>query len=498
MNQLALYQPADVRQIDAAAIERCGIPGYVLMQRAAAAAYQEAVQRWPVASRWVVLAGLGNNGGDGIELARLARADGRNVQLLLSGDPVSLTGAAAEAWAAWQADDGPSPANELGDLHPEDLVVDALFGIGLSRPVEGRAARWIEAVVAAKVPVLSLDCPSGLDASSGQMLGPAIRAAVTVTFIARKLGLYLADGPDCVGEVVLADCDVPPAAFDAVEPAAQLLGPGALRQTWPTRTTHQHKGHFGHVLIVGGQAGMPGAVLMAARAALRSGAGLVSVATHPAHAALLPLAQPELMSHAMDDPAALVDLIEPATAVVCGPGLGQSEWARTLLETVCVSAGPRAVVLDADALNLLASSPVALPERSVLTPHPGEAARLLATTTANVQADRLRALSALVARWGRAVVLKGAGSWVGAPGERPSLCVAGNPGMGTGGMGDVLSGLLGAALAGPMRAGALAPLVGGAVLAHALAGDEVAERLGQAGLLPSDLIASLPNIIPRP
>lgn len=468
------------------------------MQRAAAAAYRELRRRWPTAGRVVVLAGSGNNGGDGVELARLARADGVNVHLVLNGDPAQLSGAAADAWAAWQADGGENPVAVPDDLHADDVVVDALFGTGLSRAVDAEPAQWIVAVNATGCPVLALDCPSGLDAATGEVLGVAIRATVTVTFIARKLGLYLADAATCVGERVFADCDVPIEAFDAVEPVARLLDDGALRLAWPLRSPQQHKGHFGHVLIVGGQAGMPGAVLMAARAALRSGAGLVSVATHPAHAALLPLSQPELMSHAIGDPAELATLIESATAVVCGPGLGQSDWARGVLEAVCAAAEDRTVVLDADALNLLAGSPVDLPRQCVLTPHPGEAARLLGVTTAAVQANRLRALSALVTRWGRIVVLKGAGSWIGAPGFLPALCTAGNPGMGTGGMGDVLSGMLGATLAGPAREAPVESVVEGTVVAHALAGDEAAVRQGQVGLLPSDLIDVLSRIVPRP
>ncbi len=493
MDDSRLYLPETVRAIDAAAIEQCGIAAFELMRRAANAAYQELRRRWPEARHLLVLAGGGNNGGDGIELARLAMLDGRRVELVLLADPAQLRGAAAEAWSAFEAAGG--TRCQVAHVDAADVIVDALFGIGLSRAIDGEAADWVARVNRGKRPVLALDIPSGLDACTGMPLGAALGADATITFIARKLGLYQGSAAACVGDVVFADCDVPAGAFADAAAAARLLTDEDLHAAWPARGADMHKGHFGHLVIVGGQPGMPGAALMAARAALRSGVGLVTVITHPDHAAMLPLVQAELMVKVADDAAPLREWLEPASAIVCGPGLGQSDWSRSLLETVLEHAGSRPLILDADALNLIAETPRPLPPQAVITPHPGEAARLLGCSTAALQSDRLAAAQALLDRWACTTVLKGAGTWVVAPDALPAFCPAGNPGMGVGGMGDVLSGMIGGTAAGRSPLG---DAVRGAVLAHARAGDVAAAQYGQAGLLPSDLIDTLCKVLPRP
>jgi len=495
MSDAQLYLPDAVRRIDATAIEHCGIPGYELMRRAAGSALQVLRERWPRARCLFVLAGGGNNGGDGVDLARQAIEGGFEVQLLLLGDPERLAGAAAEAWQAFVAAGGQCCPESAIELDGADVIVDALFGIGLARPIEGRAAAWVQRVNAASAPTLALDVPSGLDARTGTPLGVTVHADATVTFIARKLGLFQGAAAACVGEVVFADCDVPAAAFADVSPVAGVLGDDDLQAAWPRRGSDMHKGHFGHLVVVGGQAGMPGAALMAARAALRSGVGLVTVITHPDHAAFMPLAQAEIMVRAAVDPQRIAPWLEPASAIVCGPGLGQGDWGRALLSAVLEQAAGRPVVLDADALNLIAGEPRDLLPQTVITPHPGEAARLLECATSAVQADRLASALALQARWNCTVVLKGAGTWVAAPERLPTVCTAGNPGMGVGGMGDALSGVIGGVVAGR---GASVDAVGGAVLAHARAGDVAAARLGQASLLPGDLIDALPRVLPRP
>ena len=480
-----LYVAESVRELERRAIEICGIPGYELMHRAAMAAWAGLCAHWPAARRITVVAGPGNNGGDGYELARLARAAGCEVQVVSVGG-LPRQGDAVAACANWHAQGGVSHSWS-GALPLADVVVDALFGLGLSRVPEGDVAAAIEAIRAARgtgCGVLALDLPSGLDATRGVALGTAVEADLTVTFIGDKLGLHTADGPDYSGHVIAATLEVPEAAYEGVAAAALRLEPEELRAAMPRRRRSAHKNRHGHVLLVGGNRGMGGATLLAARAALRCGAGLVSVATHPAHAAALTAAQPELMCHGVTDASELESLLARANAVAIGPGLGQDAWARGLWARACAAGLP--LIVDADALNLLAEHAVPLPGDAVLTPHPGEAARLLGLDSgAAVQGARLAAVHALRTRYGGAVVLKGAGTLI--AGQKVWLCPYGNPGMAVAGMGDVLTGIIVALRAQGLTAEASARC---GVLIHALAGDRAAQS-GQRGLLPSDLIEAL-------
>lgn len=460
------------------------------MKRAAAAAWSAAVARLRKPQRVVVVAGSGNNGGDGYELARLAQSAGFDVRVLeLAGE---RRGDAATARSAWlEGGDAvfPARAEALRECGEGVLLVDALFGTGLSRAPRGEAADCIAAINAARgrgAQVLALDVPSGLCADSGQAPGVVIGADLTVSFVGRKPGLHLGEGPDRTGDLVFDALGIPATVYEALPVAASLLGEELLRGALRRRPRSAHKGSHGHVLLIGGDAGTNGALLMAARAALRSGAGLVSVATRAAHAAALAMAQAELMPHGIEDVEALASLIDKADVVAIGPGLGQQAWGRTMFRAAL--ACDRTLVLDADALNLLAESPRSR-EDWVLTPHPGEAARLLQLDTATIQADRRSAVAQLQQQYGGVVVLKGAGTLV--RGHELGLCPHGNPGMGVGGMGDVLTGVIAAVLAQhrsmPMSTQTAA---GVAVAAHALAGDLAAKR-GERGLLPSDLIDRL-------
>lgn len=459
-----------------------GLDGAELMQRAGAAVLARIAPRWPRARRWLVLCGPGNNGGDGYVIAYLARAAGHTVQLVAHGAPA--TPEAQAAARAWQAVGGTLSPFRPQLLAGADLVIDALLGIGLARPVDGELRALIEAVNAARRPVVAVDVPSGLDADTGEVLGAAIRADLTVSFIAHKRGLFTGIAPNYAGERVLDRLGVP--AEPAPPGCARLLHPDDLRRALPQRARTAHKGDHGHVLVLGGDHGMAGAVLLAGRAALRAGAGLVSLATRSAHAAALCAAQPELMVHAVDEPAQLRPLLARATVILAGPGLGQSAWAQALLAMVLVSRQPR--VLDADALNALALDPQPCPG-AVLTPHPGEAARLLGIGTPAVQQDRYAAVARLRECYGAVTVLKGAGSLV--CGERLWLCPYGNPGMATGGMGDVLGGVIAALLAQGLDAETAAQA---GVLAHALAADQAA-REGERGLLPEDVLRTLRTVL---
>jgi NAD(P)H-hydrate epimerase len=491
-HRVQLYSAAQVRDLDARAIDTLRIPGYTLMQRAARASFDALRARWPHAQHLAVLCGPGNNGGDGYEIARLARTAGWNVQLAQVGK-APVRGDAVTARAAWLAEGGSvapwSVAFAQGPLRSAQIVCDAIFGIGITREVQGAAREAIEALNARspQQDVIAIDLPSGLDADTGAIHGAAVRADLTVSFIGRKLGLYTGQGPDVCGERVFADLGLPAAFLDGAPGLAELLDERELRAHLPRRARSAHKGRHGHVLIIGGEQGMAGAALLAARGALRAGAGLVSVATRAAHAVALTMAQPEAMVRGVESAAALEPLIEACDVIALGPGLGRETWARDCLQRVLASTKPR--VLDADALNLLAEAPRDLGADTVLTPHPAEAARLLGISTAQVQADRVAATAALRARYGATVLLKGVGTLV--RGEQLALCADGNPGMGTGGMGDVLTGVI-AALRGQGLPAEAAARVG--ALAHARAGYAAAVQ-GERGLLPSDLLDHLRAVL---
>jgi NAD(P)H-hydrate epimerase len=410
------------------------------------------------------------------------------VTLYLVG-PAAGKGDAVKARADWLAGGGTETLLLPDGLEGAEVVVDALFGIGLSRPLQGAAAAAVDAMRSARAQgagVLAVDIPSGLDADSGRLWGAAVQADVTLSFIGRKLGVETGEGPACAGERLFDDLGVLPETYEGLAPEATLLGAEELPRLLPRRPRDAHKGSHGHVLVVGGDAGMCGAALLAGQAALRSGAGLVTLATRSAHAATLTAAQPELMCQGIEDPALLRRLMERADVVAIGPGLGQDDWGLGLLAEVLDSSLP--LVVDADALNLLAREPLRR-ENWVLTPHPGEAARLLKLGTVEVQRERPAVAQALARRYGGVAVLKGAGSLV--AGAQLRLCDRGNPGMGVGGMGDVLTGIIAALIAQGLQ---LEQAAGAGVLVHAMAGDLAAAE-GERGLLPSDLISQIRRVV---
>jgi ADP-dependent NAD(P)H-hydrate dehydratase / NAD(P)H-hydrate epimerase len=477
-----LYDVAGLRALEARAIGVLGGDGFELMRRAGRAAWRQALRHWPQAQRILVVCGPGNNGGDGYVFARYALDSGRDVRLLELPGQSPRSGLAQRA-AAECASRGVRPAAFAGALPAADLVVDALFGIGLDRAPEGIAADLIEAINAHSAPVLALDVPSGFDPDRGSAPGAAVRAARTIEFIAAKAGLRTGTALDLAGVLELAPLDIEETAFDSVAPVADLLAATSLPQWLPARPRDAHKGMFGRVLCIGGELGHGGAIALCAEAALRCGAGLVEVATREAHVGMLLARRPEAMAVAVERAAEIQDPLERADVVAIGPGLGQQPWGRVLFAAALASGKP--LVLDADALNLLARSPRALAPGSILTPHPGEAARLLQSDTATLQADRFGAARALCERYGAIVVLKGAGTLVAAPGERTRVLDAGNPGMASGGMGDLLTGVV-AGLRAQGLTGFEAASAGS--LLHALAGDRAAADGGTRGLLASDLL----------
>ncbi|MBD9442370.1 NAD(P)H-hydrate dehydratase [Pseudomonas sp. PDM04] len=481
----ALYSAAQVRAVDARLIA-AGTPGFELMQRAARATWRALVRHWPTANELTVVAGHGNNAGDGYLVAVLARRAGWTVRVLAVGDPQRLQGDARLAHAeartegvviqAWGAQ------SEL-----RGVVLDALLGTGLTGEVREPYARVIGAINASALPVAAVDIPSGLCADTGRVLGVAVRADLTVTFIGLKLGLFTGDAADVVGEWVFNDLQAAPGAFDGIGISALRLTADNLPRP-ASRAPTAHKGQFGHVLLMGGDRGFGGAILLSAQSALRSGAGMVSLATRSEHVPAALARLPEAMVLGISSANQLMGLLQKVSVLVVGPGLGQSSWGRSLLSAAADAALPQ--VWDADALNLLADEHVSLPRDCVMTPHPGEAARLLGISTAQVQADRPGAAHALSKKYTAVVILKGAGSLIASPDGRLALCHQGHPAMATAGLGDVLAGLVGALLAQGMNAFDAACL---AVWLHANAGAQ--QGKSGRGLAASDLIPAIRQLL---
>jgi len=480
-----VWSAAQVRELERRAIER-GVSDYELMCRAGEAALQMLLRRWPAARSLAIVCGAGNNAGDGLVVARLAHAAGLSVSVLLVVPAQRFTGAAAQAAAACGSAGVPLGTFDVRSLANADVIVDALLGTGLKRAVDGDFRAAVEAVNAAGVPVLALDVPSGLDADTGWPSPVAVRAAATLTFLGLKQGLFLGEAVDYLGELELADLEVPPSYSAGLAPALQRLTIDELRCALPRRPRTAHKGSCGKLLLVGGGPGMPGAIRLAAEAALRVGAGLVYVATHRDSVATVLAGRPEIICRSVSSGTELEELVSTVDGVVLGPGLGRSAWAYGLWRHLVRLPVP--LVLDADGLNLLAAEPMTRDDW-LLTPHPGEAARLLADAgIEHVQRDRRAGVRALADRYRATTVLKGPNTLIAAPGDESiRVCDRGNPGMATGGTGDVLAGTLGGLL---VQLGDLRQAARVGVLLHALAGDEAAKG-GERGMVAGDLLPHL-------
>lgn len=488
-----LYTASEVYTLDAAAIAG-GIPSIQLMKRAGRAAFDLLVERFPAPELISIYCGAGKNGGDGYVLAALAAQRLLPVQVIQLTAPEKLTGEALQAYE-FALQEG---VNILPFAHAtvpsSGVIVDGLLGIGLRGAPTGEFALAIEQINHSRLPVLALDIPSGLNADTGAVAGMVVQAQITIPYIALKRGLLTGRGPAVCGELVLANLDVPATTYDEVSPTVERLTLGDLLPLLTPRVADAHKGDFGHVMVIGGDTGYGGAALMAAEAAARTGAGKVSVATRPEHVAAILARRPEIMACGVVSGQELEPLLARPTLLVVGPGLGRTPWSEQMLQQAVKSGLP--LVLDADALNILAEGrvvPASIKRDNwLLTPHPAEAARLLGITTAKVQADRFAAVRAISARYNASVVLKGAGSLVASVDGLIGVVTDGNPGMASGGMGDVLSGILGGLVAQGLSAHDAARL--GAVV-HACAADLAAEDLGQRSLLATDLIPYLGQLL---
>ena len=484
----SLFRAEQVRELDRLAIDEYRIPGYELMQTAGRTAFHILREKWPRARRIVVLCGSGNNGGDGYVLARCAAESGFNVVVMPLRSPDTLGGDALLAAQDYQKCHGKIIPFDIYELDSCDVIVDALLGIGLERDVEGELFTVIEAVNNSVVPVLSLDIPSGLHADTGNIMGAAIEADVTVSFIGLKLGMFTASGPDCCGEVIFNNLNVPHEVYMHVTPAVTRISHDVLDRLLWKRPASSHKGDNGRILIIGGDYGMMGATQLAGEAALRVGAGLVFIATRPEHTAAITAARPELMCYGISSADELDALLRKVDVVAIGPGLGRDDWGAQMLGKILERDLP--MIVDADGLRLLAQEHVKR-NNWILTPHPGEAAALLNTTSHEIQKDRFEAARQLQETFGGVCILKGTGTLIQTGEPLTYLCDAGNPGMGTGGMGDVLTGVI----AGLMGQGLdMEDAARVAVYAHSAAADRAATR-GERGMLPSDLFPHLRTLV---
>ena len=482
----SLYSPDSVRSFDQKAIKYHGISGLTLMRRAGRATLDVLSQNYPLAKKMLVLCGAGNNAGDGYVIARLAQQQGMHVKVISLIDPNDLSGDALQAYQQWCECAELSVSDETL-IESTDVIVDTLLGTGLTRDLQGVWRQWVDAVNSSGKAVISVDVPSGLDALTGGIKGTAICADITVTFIALKLGLFTASGRACTGEVIFDSLEMPESVFENEQPLAKFLI-STEYLCLPKRRHDSHKGLYGHVLLVGGNEGMPGAVILAAKAALRSGVAMVTVVTRIQHVTAIAAACPEAMVYGSDNGCLPLLQVDTLSVVAVGPGLGKDAWAHRLLMQSIELGLP--MVLDADALNLMADKSIQIKVPHISTPHPGEAARLLSVENTMIQNDRFTAIKKLHALMQGVVVLKGSGSMI-FDGDQLGVCPYGNPAMAVAGMGDVLTGVIAAFVAQGMELNQAASM---GVCVHAKAGDLAAEGDTQ-GVIASDVIDKIRQVI---
>lgn len=485
---MLLYTEEQIRAIDCCAIKTTQDGAYGLMQKAAKAVFHRMQARWPETRQLIVCCGFGNNGGDGWLLAHQAQLVGIKTQVWVSDGKLPKSAEALRARELALASGVVEHIFSLGENLPKtDLVIDALFGVGLRSAPDAKSTALIDAINRQAAPVLSIDIPSGLDADRGSALGACVRANVTVTLIRHKRGLWTGYGPVCAGSVDLETLETDSSCAEGLSGVSvRCVGAQDVKAALKPRLVNAHKGHHGHVLVIGGGIGMGGAALLAASAAARVGAGWVSVATRSEHVGAILSAQPELMVLGVEQAHDIDLLLARASVIALGPGLGQSAWAQQLFEHALHTQRP--VVIDADALNWLAKKPVHRSATTVLTPHPGEAARLLECSVADIEHDRYQAALMLAHRYQAVVVLKGAGTIIATAQEKLSVCPVAYAGMASAGMGDVLTGVIAGLIAQGLSVEQAAE-VGVWVHAHA------ALRAGGSlprGLMASDVIRCLP------
>lgn len=512
---MILLNASESRELDRLSRDQFGIPSYSLMTRAGEAVADALVERFPDAVNDVlVVAGKGNNGGDGFVAGRRLLQDGFSVRAILLGRGADLKGDASRAYTEYRERGGKvfeitaeSGLDSALGKRPT-AVIDAIFGTGLNADIKGIPLRAIETLNSYTVPTVAVDIASGVNSDTGAVMGAAVRSSLTVTFGFAKFGHVSYPGAEHCGELRVVDIGFAPRAIEQIAPRGRFFERADLRHLIHARPINSHKGMYGHPLVIAGSRGKSGAVLLASRAALRMGAGLVTAAVPESIQPVVASGQAELMTEPIADrdghfdgthaPAALKMLLEGKNALIVGPGIGVTDDTRRLVEWLISDASEpeRAMLLDADALNALASLGCETLKRArghvVLTPHPGEASRLLGVPTTAINADRVSAARRLAERTGATVLIKGARSVIASPDGDVYLNSTGNPGMSTPGMGDALSGMVGALLGQHLRP--LDALALGVFL-HGYAADRVASRIGSIGYLAGDVIDELPQTL---
>lgn len=506
----------EMKKLDQAAIEEYGVPGVILMENAGRQVVEVIRQVLGNVQGKVVtiFVGKGNNGGDGFVVARHLFNMGAEVKVLVLADVEEITGDAAVNLAIWQKMGQKIYSLQHGDginivrlvLMNTDLIVDAIYGTGFHGKMGEKVGRIVEVLNGSGKPVVAVDIPSGLEADTGKVYGPCIQAAHTVTFALPKLGLFLEPGADYAGELHVVDISIPPVLIEKEAPQRYLITADLVQEWLPPRPSAAHKGNFGRVLVVAGSRGMTGAAFLTGEAALRSGAGLITVAVPESVHDILEAKLSEVMTVPLPDTGTgclsrsarqnILTLLEGTGVLALGPGISTVPevvaMVRELLPSVRVPC-----VLDADALNALAGEVEIMRKVQapvIITPHPGEMARLMNITTKEIQADRIAVAEKAAVTWNVVALLKGARTVVAAPNGAIFINPTGNPGMATGGSGDVLTGVIASLIAQglePVRAAAAGAYI------HGLAGDLGAKEKGMMGLTAGDIITNLPAAIKK-
>jgi NAD(P)H-hydrate epimerase len=487
-----LYTVDSVVQLEQIAINQFGIPAYELMQRAGKAVFNVIQSKFPDCKKILILCGAGNNAGDGYVVASFAKQAGLDISVVSLIDPATLKGAALQAYQHWSRL-GENHNADFSIIESSDLIVDALLGTGLARDVSPAWQEWIRHINRSSKIVISVDVPSGLYANTGAIAGDCINANHTVSFIGLKQGMFTSQAKDVCGVILFDDLALDAEIYSQIKSDAKLIQQVDYTLL-PKRQSSSHKGRFGHVLIAGGNKSMPGAIILAAKAALRTGAGLLTIVTVPENLQIISSAVPEAMIKACDEDD-VTDVFTDEfsngiTHVAVGMGLAQDDWSLAVLK-LCIALN-KPMLLDADALNLLAKNELHINSPVVITPHPGEAARLLVDF--DIQLDRFEAIKQLHNLLDNneqgVVILKGSGSLI-FDGQTLKVCALGNPAMAAPGMGDVLSGICIALMAQLNNISDAAEL---AVCLHSAVADKLMNGKTR-GLLASDIIDALPEVL---
>ena len=457
-----------------------------LMRKAARFSWNEIRKKYPNTKKWLILCGIGNNAGDGMALASIALKNNFDVKIYYFFPEKTFTGCAAVVHNELKC---LAPQNTLeiidyldeGILNDSDLIIDAIFGIGINRPIDNSKIPKINLINNQDAAIVSLDIPSGVHPDSGQIMGAAIRASMTITFISHKLCFYFGEGKDLSGDIKCSHLNISQKYFSGLTEDMRIINKSYTQKKLLKRKSDTHKGDYGHVLIVGGGPGMHGAALLSGESSLRGGAGKVTIFMHESHRSLINKARPELMFIFSNEGINIQSILSKVDVVAIGPGLGLDDWARSVFKYVNLSNKP--LVVDADALNILSEKNLKRDDW-VLTPHPGEAATLMGKSSLEIQENRLLYLKKLKDSYGGTIVLKGKNTLIGSKDIVTNICTQGNPGMASAGMGDVLTGLIAAMISQGMDHFEAASV---GVEVHARAGD-LAARGGERGLIAGDVI----------